>query len=62
VAVEETAAGTHGGCADHAPVPGFRAAPRAGEKGAARPRALLGRRGTKPAHDERERRRGKEPG
>jgi hypothetical protein len=30
VTVEETAAGTHGGCANHAPMPGFHAAPRLG--------------------------------
>jgi hypothetical protein len=35
------------------------AGPRAGEKGVAGPRAPLGRGGAKPAHDDRERRRGK---
>jgi hypothetical protein len=61
VAVGEMAAGTHGGCADHTPAPGFRAVPRLGGGWAARrgakvagPRALLGLGGGRPAGQRRE--------
>jgi hypothetical protein len=61
VAVGEMAAGTHGGCADHTPAPGARAALRLGSDWAARrgakaagPRAPLGRGEGRPAGPRRE--------